>query len=107
MNEQPTPQWHKPVKSWMVSWPKAALKTLRLADRTDPLTELIAKKIIEVVRSGEHDPPRASVLALSRKVLTTPFIMMNVEAFLAGHSSSLRPWHSREAAPGSGASDWD
>ena len=37
---------------------EAALKILRLADRTDPLTELIAKKIIEVARTGEHDPAR-------------------------------------------------
>ena len=27
------------------------------ADRNDPVTELIAGKIIEIYRSGEHDPP--------------------------------------------------
>ena len=32
------------------------LKKLRLVDRKDPITELIATKIIEVYRSGEHDP---------------------------------------------------
>jgi hypothetical protein len=36
---------------------EAALATLRLMDRDDPITELIAKKIIEVARTGEHDPP--------------------------------------------------
>jgi hypothetical protein len=37
---------------------EAVLKALRLSDRTDPITELIAKKIIEVARNGEHDPGR-------------------------------------------------
>jgi hypothetical protein len=34
----------------------AALEMLRPKDRTDPLKELIAKKIIEVARHGERDP---------------------------------------------------
>ena len=51
---------------------EAALKTLRLADRTDPLTELIAKKIIEVVRSGEHDPPRICARALKELGVSVP-----------------------------------
>jgi hypothetical protein len=41
-----------------------ALKVLGLADRTDPITELVAKKIIEVARSGEADPARISALAI-------------------------------------------
>ncbi len=32
-----------------------ALKTLQLADRTDPLTELVARRIIEVAETGESD----------------------------------------------------
>ena len=43
---------------------EAALTKLRLVDRTDPLTELIAKKIIEVTRNGEHDPARICVRAI-------------------------------------------
>ena len=41
---------------------EAALKALRLADRTDPLTELIARKIIEVtLRSGYQGAGRPAV----------------------------------------------
>jgi hypothetical protein len=36
---------------------ECALKKLQLLDRDDPVTELIAGKIIEIYRSGEHDPP--------------------------------------------------
>ena len=49
---------------------EAALKVLRLADRTDPLTELIAKKIIEVTRNGEQDP--AGICARAIKELGVP-----------------------------------
>ena len=34
-----------------------ALVKMRLADRTDPLTELIAAKIIQVYRLGNTDDP--------------------------------------------------
>jgi hypothetical protein len=34
------------------------LKTLNLANREDPLTILIAKKIIELAIAGERDPVR-------------------------------------------------
>jgi hypothetical protein len=40
------------------------LKALGLADRNDPVTELVAKKIIEVARTGEVDPARISALAI-------------------------------------------
>jgi hypothetical protein len=43
---------------------EAALRLLRLTDRTDPVTEIVAKKIIEVTRNGEHDPPRICARAL-------------------------------------------
>ena len=36
---------------------ECALKKLRLADRDDPVTEVVATKIIEIYRSGEHSPP--------------------------------------------------
>jgi hypothetical protein len=35
-----------------------ALRTLHLADRADPATEMIAKKIIELAQQGERDPVR-------------------------------------------------
>ena len=41
-----------------------ACKVLGLRDRTDPLTELLAKKIIEAAQTGERDPARVEQLAL-------------------------------------------
>jgi hypothetical protein len=41
-----------------------ALKTLRLADRNDPVSELVARKIIDIARTGETDPVRISMLAI-------------------------------------------
>jgi hypothetical protein len=35
-----------------------ALSTLGLVNRADPLTELVAKKIIECAQTGERDPIR-------------------------------------------------
>ena len=35
-----------------------ALRTLRLVDRSDPATEIIAKKIIELAQHGERHPIR-------------------------------------------------
>jgi hypothetical protein len=35
-----------------------ALRTLRLNNRSDPATEIIAKKIIELAQLGECDPVR-------------------------------------------------
>jgi hypothetical protein len=51
---------------------EAALKLLRLVDRTDPLTEMIAQKIIEVRRSGETDPPRICARALKELGVALP-----------------------------------
>jgi len=34
------------------------LKTMGLVDREDPMTTLVAKKLIELARTGEHDPAR-------------------------------------------------
>jgi hypothetical protein len=44
---------------------EAALAELRLADRNDPLTDAIARKIIACARAGELDPERLRELALS------------------------------------------
>jgi hypothetical protein len=35
-----------------------ALRTLRLVNRDDPATEIVAKKIIELAQRGERDPER-------------------------------------------------
>jgi hypothetical protein len=45
------------------------LRKLDLADRVDPVTEVVARKIIELAQQGERDPIRLSeraVRALSR-----------------------------------------
>ena len=39
------------------------LVSLGLTDRTDPLAEIVARKIIEVARQGERDPKRLCELA--------------------------------------------
>jgi hypothetical protein len=41
-----------------------ALRALGLIDRADPLTELVAKKIIEVAKTGESNPTRLRNRAL-------------------------------------------
>jgi hypothetical protein len=41
-----------------------ALRVLQLSDRQDPITELVAKKIIEAAQTGERDPRRIRERAL-------------------------------------------
>jgi len=41
-----------------------ALNKLELIDRDDPLAEIVALKIIEIARKGEHDPARLCSSAL-------------------------------------------
>ena len=41
---------------------EAALHGLRLADRPDPSTEIIARKIVECARTGERNPERLCAL---------------------------------------------
>lgn len=43
---------------------EAALSLVQLKDREDPLTALIANKIIEVYRTGVRDPARVCATAL-------------------------------------------
>jgi hypothetical protein len=40
------------------------LKTLGLVDRNDPITEMVAKKIIELGQRGVREPGEISVLAI-------------------------------------------
>jgi hypothetical protein len=40
------------------------LETLGLLDRTDPVTTLVAQKVIEVAKSGVRDPIRLKRLTL-------------------------------------------
>jgi hypothetical protein len=40
------------------------LRALHLDDRTDPITEMIARKIIEIAQTGVKDPAQISQLAM-------------------------------------------
>ena len=42
-----------------------ALKVLQLSDRNDPISELVARKIIEIAEVGELDPDRLCQRALA------------------------------------------
>ena len=50
----------------------AALEMLRLKDRTDPVCELIAAKIIQVYRLGERDPPKICARAIKELGIPMP-----------------------------------
>jgi hypothetical protein len=43
---------------------ESALVALQLTNRQDPLTEIVAKKIVEFAESGERDPDRLRNRAL-------------------------------------------
>jgi hypothetical protein len=45
---------------------------LNLADRSDPLTELLAKKIIEIRQTGMRDPVQIGRLALKEIGISQP-----------------------------------
>ena len=51
---------------------EAALQLLRLTDRNDPVTEVVAKKIIEVARAGERDPAHICARALKELGIPLP-----------------------------------
>jgi hypothetical protein len=51
---------------------EGALTALRLTDRDDPITELIAKKIIDLFRLGERDAPRICARALKELGVPLP-----------------------------------
>jgi hypothetical protein len=44
---------------------EATLKALDLIDRSDPITELVARKIIEIGQTGLRDPLQISKLAIT------------------------------------------
>jgi len=44
---------------------EATLQALGLADRNDPITELVARKIIEIGQTGVRDPQQISRLAVT------------------------------------------
>jgi hypothetical protein len=48
------------------------IRRLTAEDRQDPVTELIAGKIIQVYRLGEQDPPRICARALKELGVPIP-----------------------------------
>jgi hypothetical protein len=42
-----------------------ALRALGLSDRADPMTEILARKIIEIAQTGERDPARICANAVA------------------------------------------
>ena len=51
---------------------EGALQLLRLTDRDDPVTQIVAKKIIEVAQSGVKDPPHMCARALKELGIELP-----------------------------------
>jgi hypothetical protein len=43
---------------------EAVCRTLQLAKRDDPLTEIVARKVVEMASTGEHDPDLLRELVL-------------------------------------------
>ncbi len=41
-----------------------ALRTLELADRADPITTIVAERIIEAAKTGERDPAQLCAMAI-------------------------------------------
>jgi hypothetical protein len=58
---------------------ESALALAHLNDRQDPLTELIANKIIEVFRNGEHEPTRLCEKALKELGVTRPLYRAGIK----------------------------
>jgi hypothetical protein len=50
----------------------AALQLLRLTDQDDPVTEIVANKIIEIARAGERDPPKICARAIKELGIPLP-----------------------------------
>ena len=51
---------------------KQALRSLYLVDRDDPLTELVARKIIEIDATGVHDAAEIARLAVEQLGVRPP-----------------------------------
>jgi hypothetical protein len=49
---------------WMARAYEGALVALRLTDRQDPITEFVARKIVEIAETGERDHTRLRNRAL-------------------------------------------
>ena len=62
-----------------------ALRLLKLADRQDPITELVARKIIDVADNGERDPVKICEQALRALGIARGMDEPSVEAPVPPH----------------------
>lgn len=51
---------------------EALLVVLKLNDRSDPITEIIAKKVLEIFQSGEHDSAQICNRAIKELGISIP-----------------------------------
>jgi len=65
------------------------LRSLHLVDRSDPLTELIAKQIFEAAQRGERDPDRLSEAAITSLGLTVAPAVKEANGDAAAHQTVL------------------
>jgi hypothetical protein len=56
----------------MVTAYEDALRELNLTSRNDPMTKIIAKKIIELAQNGKRDPVEIRRLALAQIGIPSP-----------------------------------
>src|SRR4029077_16979592 len=54
----------KQIEAMMAAF-EAVCRSLQLADRVDPFTEIVARNVIEIAGTGEHDPERLHDLVLA------------------------------------------
>ena len=58
--------------SRLVTAYEQTLRAIGLKDRNDPITEMIAKKIIEIAQTGVRDPAEISTLAIKEIGISPP-----------------------------------
>ena len=51
------------IRSLVAAYEKT-LRKIGLVDRDDPITEMIARKIVEIAQTGIHDPAELSAIAI-------------------------------------------
>jgi CheY-like chemotaxis protein len=59
------------------------LRALNLKDRSDPITQLVAKRIIEIYQTGVRDPVELSTIAVEQLLTKYRALVIEDEYFLA------------------------
>jgi hypothetical protein len=71
------------------------LADYKLVDRNDPIVTMLAKLVIEMVRTGERDPERIPQEVLGRRSQTRPSSPLSEPQTHAGWPISNRDRHAR------------